>query len=293
MKRSWSLGVLGAVAASLGALCLSGTSAAAMPSCSGEASLRGKSEVSMTFACTPPGATTFRVESNEPLLTASDPSGAYGCQVQTGLVFQCEVAHPMIPPVSEALFTTQRPACPTGIPLELRVTAIVNFQEPPLRSFWLPNPCRAVPRCTASHLRAWAGTTTGAAGHLLAELAFVNRGHARCSLSGYPRVQMLDAAGRPIRTADEDASPGALGIERRTVVLAPGQRAYFGVHFANKTGFGSLVCPTASRLRLMLPGRRESVVLSGPGARIAPYGGAAGHACGALQVTPVTRTRFQ
>jgi hypothetical protein len=149
------------------------------------------------------------------------------------------------------------------------------------------------PACTARHLGAWAGPTTGAAGHFLSELAFVNRGASACSLTGSPRVAMLDPHGRPIRTTDHESVSGALGIERKAVVLARGRRAYFGVYYANKTGFGNLVCPTAAKLRLTLPGRHDRITLSGKGAHIAPYGGTSHPPCGSIEVTPVTAKRFQ
>ncbi|HEX4564037.1 MAG TPA: DUF4232 domain-containing protein [Solirubrobacteraceae bacterium] len=149
------------------------------------------------------------------------------------------------------------------------------------------------PACSARHLGAWAGSTTGAAGHFLSEFAFVNRGARACSLTGSPRVAMLDSRGRPIRTTDHASPSGALGIERKVVVLAKGQRAYFGVYYANKTGFGNLVCPTAAKLRLTLPGRHDRITLSGKGAHIAPYGGASNPRCGGIEVTPVTAKRFQ
>jgi hypothetical protein len=148
--------------------------------------------------------------------------------------------------------------------------------------------------CTASHLSTWAGPTTAGAGHILAEFAFVNRGRSRCSLAGNPRVLLLDPDGHPMHTVDRKSFPGALGIRRKTVVLAKGRRAYFGVYYANKTGFGSLVCPTSAKLRLMLPERQGSLVMSGRGAAIAPYGGGgSGQPCGAFEVTPVTKSRFQ
>jgi Protein of unknown function (DUF4232) len=151
----------------------------------------------------------------------------------------------------------------------------------------------AAPACTARQLGAWAGPTTGAAGYFLTELAFVNRGAHRCSLIGNPHLTMLDSHGRALRTIDHDSIPGALGIARKTVVLAHGRRAYFGVYYANKTGFGSLTCPTSAKLRLTLPGRHDRITLSGRGAHIAPYGGTSNSPCGSIEVTPVTAKRFQ
>jgi hypothetical protein len=111
---------------------------------------------------------------------------------------------------------------------------------------------------------------------------------------GYPQIAMLDAAGHPIPTIDNNAFPGAVGIPKKMITLTKGQRAYFGVYYANQTGFGMVVCPTSAKLRLTPPQRSGSIVLSGNGARIAPYGGTI-HTphCGTVQVTPVTTKRFQ
>jgi Domain of unknown function (DUF4232) len=152
----------------------------------------------------------------------------------------------------------------------------------------------AVPRCAAAHLGVWAGPVTGGAGHLLSEFAFVNRGSGRCSLFGYPHVWMLDAAGHPIATTDRNAAPGADGIAEKVVLLAGGRRAYFGVYYADQTGFGNLMCPAAARLRFHPPQQTAALVLSGKGAHIAPYGGSIPHLhCGMVEVTPVTAKRFQ
>jgi Protein of unknown function (DUF4232) len=152
----------------------------------------------------------------------------------------------------------------------------------------------AVPRCAVAKLGVSAGAITGSAGHLLSEFAFVNRGRARCSLEGYPQLQMLDGAGAGLSTTDRHAPPGADGIHKRLVILAPGARAYFGAFYADRTGYDNLRCPAAARLRLTPPRAPHALTLSGPRAHIAPYGGTTSHLhCGIVELTPVTAMRFQ
>ncbi|MGD0198565.1 MAG: DUF4232 domain-containing protein [Solirubrobacteraceae bacterium] len=151
----------------------------------------------------------------------------------------------------------------------------------------------SAPTCSAASLGAWAGSTQGAAGTLLTEFAFVNKGARACSLIGYPRVQMESAAGKPIATTDEDAS-GFLGLRRVLVVIAPGKRAYFGVAYPDSTGAGQRRCPTAAELELTPPGSSAPVLLTGSGAAITPYAGSNRKlGCGVVEPTYVTATRFQ
>ena len=151
-----------------------------------------------------------------------------------------------------------------------------------------------VPTCKASSLSAWGGPTQGAAGTLLTEFAFVNKGASECSLIGYPKLQMLDAAGRPISTTDRHAFQGFDGIERRVVILAPGERAYFGAAYPDFTGAGQRKCPTAAALVLTAPGASQPVELRGPTAAITPYAGSdVKLRCGLVQMTYVTAKRFQ
>jgi hypothetical protein len=147
----------------------------------------------------------------------------------------------------------------------------------------------SAPRCAARQLSARAGGSGVAAGSELVELAFVNQGPGTCALYGYPHLSMIDADGRPIATTDRDALPGFDSVAKRVVTLAPGRSAWFGVFFADATGYGTLKCPTAARLRLTPPRVDGAVALTGDGARIAPYGGSIPHLhCGDVQLTPVT-----
>ena len=137
------------------------------------------------------------------------------------------------------------------------------------------------------------GPSTGAAGSRAAEFEFTNHSAKSCFLHGYPRVQMLSKSGKELPTA-EQKDPGAFGIQDRTVVLAPGKTAYFGVVYASQTGYGNLTCPRSNSLRFSPPQSAGTLTLTGSAAQIAPYGGTTQRLdCGIVHVTAVTALRFQ
>ncbi len=151
----------------------------------------------------------------------------------------------------------------------------------------------SVPRCVASALAVWSGRTTGAAGTLAAEFGFTNHSAKTCSLYGYPHVQMLTKTGKNLSTTDQTA-PGAFSIKEKAVSLAPGETAYFGVLYADETGYPNLTCPTSAALKFTPPQTTRTVTLYGSHARIAPFGGSTEHPhCGVVRVTAVTAKRFQ
>ncbi len=146
----------------------------------------------------------------------------------------------------------------------------------------------AVPRCTTASLLVWVGPTQGAAGSVAAEFGFTNHSAGTCSLYGYPLVQMLNKFEKNLSTSDQRA-PGAFSIQARTVLLAAGKTAYFGVVYASQTGYANLICPTSAALRFTLPLGTGTLTLRGAHARITPYGGSTEHLhCGSVHVTPVT-----
>jgi hypothetical protein len=104
---------------------------------------------------------------------------------------------------------------------------------------------------------------------------------------------MLIKSGKNLSTTDQKA-PGAFGIQDRTVVLAPGKTAYFGVLYASQTGYANLTCPTSAALEFTPPQNTGSITLRGSAAQIAPYGGTTVHLeCGIIRVTSVTAKPFQ
>jgi hypothetical protein len=152
----------------------------------------------------------------------------------------------------------------------------------------------AVTACRSAHLGIWAGPTSGAAGTIVSEFAFVNTGTATCSLSGYPRIQMLEVSGARLSTIDSNAV-GFLGVTKpAVVVIAPGKRAYFGAAYPDFTGAGQTRCPTSAALDFTPPGGGQPIELTGPKAHITPYaGGEVRLHCGVVRMTAIVAKRFQ
>ena len=135
--------------------------------------------------------------------------------------------------------------------------------------------------------------STGAAGSTDGEYGFRNRSAHACALAGYPAVRMLRTSGASLSTTELHA-PGAWGITVKPVVLAHGEIAYFGIHFADATGYGRLHCPVSGALELRAPGDGDRLLLRGRGGRIQPFGGTTVHLhCGVVHVSAVTAKRFQ
>lgn len=150
-------------------------------------------------------------------------------------------------------------------------------------------PAISTPRCATTSLRIWVGRTSTAAGSVTAEYGFTSHGSGDCSLRGYPRVQMLKASGKNLSTSYAKAAPGTWGIKVKTVVLAKGETAYFGVIYHNSTGYAKVTCPTSAGLRFTPPQNTRVLILRGAHGHIAAYGGTTKHlVCGGLRATLVS-----
>ena len=145
-------------------------------------------------------------------------------------------------------------------------------------------------RCASWSLQAWAGSPGVGTGTIGEEYGFLDVGGQTCVIRGYPAVTMLDDSGHPMPTIVRRARAGDpyYGGPAKPVVLRNGARVWFVVSFADETGYAHARCPTSARLRLTPPGDGHGVVLSGPRARITPYGGTVQHLdCGIVNVGPV------
>ncbi|HEX4833967.1 MAG TPA: DUF4232 domain-containing protein [Trebonia sp.] len=113
------------------------------------------------------------------------------------------------------------------------------------------------------------GAATGAAGGFL---TFTNRGNAPCTLSGWPAVTAITAAGA--RTPVPHATAAMIGHWRYAApapvtTLAPGAAAYAAVQGANvAVGRAGRCPPPYTRLQVAIPGATAPVTLSAwlPGA---------------------------
>jgi hypothetical protein len=149
-----------------------------------------------------------------------------------------------------------------------------------------------VPRCATASLRIWVGTGSGAMGTVAVEFGFTNHSAKTCSLYGYPSVQMVTKSGKNLSTTDEKGA-GYFGIHEKTVVLASGKTAYFGILYPDSSGYANVTCPESAALRFTPPQDIRTITVH-KSAQITPYGTILGHAhCGVIRVTPVTAVSFQ
>jgi hypothetical protein len=87
-----------------------------------------------------------------------------------------------------------------------------------------------------------------------------------CTLTGYPRVELLTKSGRLAphgrATHSEEPASDEQSKSSSVVTLAPGKTAWFRFHFnAGGAGYTGKPCPTFPRLRITAPGTKRSFVL--------------------------------
>jgi hypothetical protein len=150
------------------------------------------------------------------------------------------------------------------------------------------SPARAsVAPCRSDQLRLRPGFSGVAMGSVGAAAVFTNVSHARCSLEGYPTLQMLGPAGHRIATLlHRRPSITVPRLRVRTVTLSPGASASFYLGFADATGYGSATCPRSARIEVTPPDRTDPIIVAW---RLQPYGGAtiANLRCGEITVSPI------
>jgi hypothetical protein len=120
-------------------------------------------------------------------------------------------------------------------------------------------------RCLRENLSIKEGATDAAMGGVRqTDFTITNNGSAPCTLKGYPRVELLNRAGRAVRRAkssnnwvggDDDKRPQSVTIE-------PGQTAWFRLNY-NSGGAGHVgkPCPTYPKIRITPPGLMRSFTL--------------------------------
>ena len=114
--------------------------------------------------------------------------------------------------------------------------------------------------CRAAQLRLASETGDAGAGGRTNVFAVTNAGAAACSVSGYPAVSLLDAQGRPLTAIRSDQNPNTA----TPVSIPAGGKAYFDIHWTVVPfeGGGERVCPTAARVRVLIPG--DTAALAAP-----------------------------
>jgi hypothetical protein len=121
-----------------------------------------------------------------------------------------------------------------------------------------------------------------------------NSSAAACSLDGYPSIQLVGAAGKPIQTvvSHRPAMVMPPHLRVRKVTLAPGASARVYIGYANAGDFigvkGFAGCRASIGVRLVLPGDRVAIALKRRVGGASEVGGRV--QCGALSISPITRT---
>jgi hypothetical protein len=87
-----------------------------------------------------------------------------------------------------------------------------------------------VRQCKTAQLQLKFVDFQAATGHRFIDYAFNNAGKVKCSLRGYPSGALLDQHGNAITASPAIVTGWPLSL-LRTVVLSPGQRAFFTFHW--------------------------------------------------------------
>ena len=98
------------------------------------------------------------------------------------------------------------------------------------------------------------------------DYAFTNTSSSPCTLSGYPRFELLNRSGQPRRggrAVNREQLPGMEENQSpQLVTLAPGQTAWFRVHHnSGGAGYVGKPCPTSPKVRITAPGIRRGFIL--------------------------------
>jgi hypothetical protein len=145
---------------------------------------------------------------------------------------------------------------------------------------------QSLARCTSGDLRVEIGVANVAMGHVGQQIRLKNVSHASCTLTGYPRLQMLDATGAPITTRLHFGADYIVpAIPVRTITLAPKAAAGFLVGYEDATGYATASCPTSSTIKIFAPHDATALIVHW---HLTPYGGSVtALRCGIITVSPI------
>lgn len=134
-------------------------------------------------------------------------------------------------------------------------------------------------RCVTTALTGSIAGSGGAAGTIETTVALKSTGTVPCSLAGYPGLQMLSASGATLPTqVVRKGNDSFTSMAPTTVVLAPGQSAYFNIGYSDVPVGNETTCPTSGSVEVTPPNAFDHLVVA---AALAPCGG------GTLVVSPV------
>lgn len=196
-----------------------------------------------------------------PSTTRQAPTGPPSTSASSGRATATAPSAPTTP--SSQLSTARTTSAAGSLPAPETSRPPAPSSTPPATS---PSARSTAPSSTAAAIVACAPATTrlsftvvdAAAGSVHYLLSVTNSGTAPCVLTGYPGVSMVDQFGHQIgapAARDPDSSP--------VVTLRPGEVASAPVSVSQAANYGgSCTTTSATGLRVYLPDRRDSAIVS-------------------------------
>lgn len=124
--------------------------------------------------------------------------------------------------------------------------------------------------CTPENLRAIPdeGLAPTGTNYFLVVLENVSSSH--CTLEGYPRVKMLDKAGKTIASRISHRAPtaGKNSKEMTFLTVLPGWQGLFDLSYPNSTDYPAASCPVSDRVEIHIPSMKGSIAIKGTAARL-------------------------
>ena len=115
----------------------------------------------------------------------------------------------------------------------------------------------AIQRCTGSQLSAKHESEDAGVGQRYITYSFKNHSSAPCKLSGYPGFVLLDRAGHRLHGQSVTHNPEPATV----VMLAPGRKAFFVVHYSACSTVGDPPCRYSSKVRIKAPHTNRTFIL--------------------------------
>jgi len=103
-------------------------------------------------------------------------------------------------------------------------------------------------------------------GHNLRDYAFRNNSASTCTLTGYPRFELLNNAGKPLPRGRAINSTKLPGDETtgppEEITLESGKEALFRVYYnSGGAGYTGKPCPKSRKVRITAPGTTQAFIL--------------------------------
>jgi hypothetical protein len=133
--------------------------------------------------------------------------------------------------------------------------------------------------CVTAALSGSVAGSSGAAGTIEKTVALKSTASTTCVLGGYPGLLLLSSTGAALpTTVVRKGNYSFTSMSPATVMLAPGQSAYFNIGYSDVPVGSETQCPSSASVEVTPPNATDHLVIA---ATMAPCGG------GTMVVSPV------